>query len=203
MVTIVGIGPGDKRYITYAALEKIKCADILVGGRRNLEQFNDIQCEKIIIKASTDYREILNKKGNIVFIASGEPLLYGITEVILKYIDKTQVEIIPGISSIQYICSRLKITMNDLGVVSLHGRTDDLIKKAKECKNVAVLTDNEHTPQHIADLLMKSGINGRSIYVGENLSYDNEKIREFSVEELANNNEQFNMNIVVITCGSI
>lgn len=202
MVTIVGIGPGNKKFITPYALEKIKKADVLVGGRRHLEEFEDIDCEKIVINASTDYQSILNREGNIVILASGEPSLYGITEVILKYVDKSQLEIIPGISSIQYMCAKLKITMNDLTVVSLHGRSEDLVKKVKENKKVAIFTDNTHTPQFIAALLKEGNLHDRKIHVGENLSYDIERIYSFTVEELLNCNKKFDLNVVVITCGN-
>ncbi|OXT08914.1 precorrin-6y C5,15-methyltransferase (decarboxylating) subunit CbiE [Thermoanaerobacterium thermosaccharolyticum] len=203
MVTIVGIGPGNKKFITTYALERIKEADVLVGGRRHLEEFKDIDCEKIMINASTDYHGILNKEGNIVILASGEPSLYGIAEVILKYVDNKQLEIIPGISSIQYMCAKLKITMNDLAVVSLHGRTEDLVKKVKENKKVAIFTDDTHTPQFVAAMLKEKNLQDRKIHVGENLSYDTERIYSFTVEELLNCNKKFDLNVVVITCGNI
>ncbi|WHE07736.1 precorrin-6y C5,15-methyltransferase (decarboxylating) subunit CbiE [Thermoanaerobacterium thermosaccharolyticum] len=203
MVTIVGIGPGNKKFITTYALERIKEADVLVGGRRHLEEFKDIDCEKIMINASTDYHSILNKEGNIVILASGEPSLYGIAEVILKYVDKKQLEIIPGISSIQYMCAKLKITMNDLAIVSLHGRTEDLVKKLKENKKVAIFTDDTHTPQFVAAMLKEKNLQDRKIHVGENLSYDTERIYSFTVEELLNCNKKFDLNVVVITCGNI
>lgn len=203
MVTIVGIGPGNKKFITTYALERIKEADVLVGGRRHLEEFKDIDCEKIMINASTDYYSILNKEGNIVILASGEPSLYGIAEVILKYVDKKQLEIIPGISSIQYMCAKLKITMNDLAIVSLHGRIEDLAKKVKANKKVAIFTDDTHTPQFVAALLKEENLQDRKIHVGENLSYDMERIYSFTVEELLNCNKKFDLNVVVITCGNI
>jgi len=203
MVTIVGIGPGNKKFITPYALEKIKKADMLVGGRRHLKEFEDVNCEKSVINASTDYQHILNKKGDIVILASGEPSLYGITEVILEYVDESQLEIVPGISSIQYMCAKLKMTMNDLTVVSLHGRSEDLVKKVKENKKVVIFTDKAHTPQFIAALLKKANLQDRKIHVGENLSYDNERIYSFTVEELLNCNKKFDLNVVVITCGNI
>ncbi|MDI6604270.1 MAG: precorrin-6y C5,15-methyltransferase (decarboxylating) subunit CbiE [Thermoanaerobacteraceae bacterium] len=203
MVTVVGIGPGDEKYITPIALEKIKSADVLVGGNRNLELFSDMTCEKIIINANTDYQEIFKKKGHIVFIASGDPLLYGITDVILRYKEKSDIEIVPGISSIQYIFSKIKISMNDMVVVSLHGREQELISKVKEYKKVAVLTDKRHTPQYIAKLLMENGIYEKTIYIGENLSYENEKISKYKVSELYKCKDEFDMNVVVITCQDV
>ena len=40
-IIVAGIGPGDKNFITPAALEKIQAAKFLVGGRRALENFSN------------------------------------------------------------------------------------------------------------------------------------------------------------------
>ncbi|MGB9679164.1 MAG: precorrin-6y C5,15-methyltransferase (decarboxylating) subunit CbiE [Thermoanaerobacteraceae bacterium] len=203
MVTIVGVGPGNIMLVTPYAIEKISKADLLVGGKRHLDEFFYIKCEKIAIDSKIDYSKILKHSGNIVILASGDPFLYGIAEVILRYIDKDQVEVVPGISSVQYLCSQLKISFEDLKVVSLHGKDYDIIKVLKENKKVAVFTDNVHTPQFIAKTLLNNNYTFVNIHIGENLSYENEKIYLYNVKELANERKEFELNTVVITCGDI
>lgn len=66
-----------------------------------------------------------------------------------------------------------------------------------------VLTDENHDPPFIARLLKDSGIKDRFLYVGENLSYDNEVIERYTVEELAQSRKKFDINVVVITCGNM
>lgn len=122
MVTVVGVGPGAREYIVPAALRRIEQADVLVGGKRHLKLFEELECVKIAIETGLDFKDILNRKGRVVILASGDPGLYGILDVVLKYVNKEEVEVIPGISSVQYIMAKLGMPMKDVAVVSLHGR---------------------------------------------------------------------------------
>ena len=44
---IVGIGPGSKEYLTFKAFNIVESSDILIGSKRALELFNDVNTEKI------------------------------------------------------------------------------------------------------------------------------------------------------------
>ncbi|ERM90785.1 hypothetical protein O163_13930 [Caldanaerobacter subterraneus subsp. yonseiensis KB-1] len=203
MVTIVGVGPGSRKFMPLYALEKIQNAKVLVGGRRHLEEFKDVPCKKIVIDASLDFKELLQSDEEIVILASGDPLLYGIAETVLKYVDKEKVEIISGISSVQYMCAKIKISMRDLPVLSLHGREEDFIEKLRQHKKIALFTDDIRTPQYIAQKLKENGFKNVKIFVGENLSYDEEMIYEFELEELVRFNKKFELNVVVVACGNM
>ncbi len=48
-ITIVGCGPGSKKYITGYAKQRIKKADAIIGSRRLLELFSDVEAEKFTI----------------------------------------------------------------------------------------------------------------------------------------------------------
>jgi precorrin-6B methylase 1 len=71
--------------------------------------------------------------------------------------------------------------------MSLHGRTGRLaalIRKIRDNEKVAVLTDNSNNVKLIARRLLDEGLKERKVYVCENLSLDNERIREFDVTSL-------------------
>lgn len=204
MISVVGIGPGHPDYITPIALKKIQSADVIIGGRRQLKMCEGVSCTKILFDGKLDLEKALANPGNVVVLASGDPTIYGILDKILSLRKKEEIEVISGISCIQYMLGKLKMPMKDVCVISLHGREQELIKKVEEYKSVAVLTDKIHSPCCIAQSLRQAGIVDVKIYVGENLSYENEKIREFSVEELAESTQNFDLNVVVITrCGSM
>ncbi|ABR30563.1 precorrin-6Y C5,15-methyltransferase [Thermosipho melanesiensis] len=192
MITIVGIGPGNPKYITLEGLEKIKQAKVLVGGKRHLDLFD---CEKkIIIDKNFDISTLYSYE-NVVILASGEPSLYGIANTILKHIKN--VEIIPGISCVQYMASKIKISLNNLRVISLHGKEEDFISTLKK-ENVFLFTDKIRTPQYIAKKLVENEMLNYSIFVGENLSYENEKIYKFPTKKLLNFEKNFEINSVII-----
>lgn len=203
MIYIVGIGPGSPDYLTKIAKRKIMDAKVLLGGKRQLEIF-DVDAKKIPIEKGIDFGKIFNTYEDIVVLASGDPSIYGILDLVLRYVKKDRVEVIPGISSIQYIMAKLKIPFKKSCIVSLHGRNDDLIPKVLEYERVFVLTDNVNTPQCIAKKLLKEGLTDRVIHVAENLSYLSENISCFTVKQLAEYSKEFRLNVVVIEkCGSM
>ena len=46
MISVVGIGPGDKKYLTPMARLRIDEAELLLGGKRILELFPEAKAEK-------------------------------------------------------------------------------------------------------------------------------------------------------------
>ena len=68
-----------------------------------------------------------------------------------------------------------------------------------EYEKIGLLTDfSKNTPQNIAKKLFENGFENAKIFVGENLSYENEKIYEFKVSKLKDYEKKFGMNVVII-----
>lgn len=174
-----------------------------MGGQRQLDLFRYLKCEKISFSKTDELKKLLDYPGNVVVLASGDPGIYGILDLVLRYKNKEEVEVIPGISSIQYIMAKLRLPMKDMAIVSLHGREEDLLTKVHNNSITVVLTDKEHNPRYIAEKLMKESISDVKIFVGENLSYAEEVITSFTVEELVKSSKEFDINVVVIKrCGN-
>jgi cobalt-precorrin-7 (C5)-methyltransferase len=196
MITVVGVGPGNPKFLTSYALEKIKEAKVLIGGKRLLEQF-DTRAKKIPYDRNFDLKSIDKLGDGVVILASGDPLLYGIANTLLKNFGEEKIEIIPGISCVQYMASKLKISLNDAKVVSVHGREEKL-EEILNYKKIFIFTDKENTPQKIAKDLRKASCTDYVIFVGENLSYENEKICRFTLKELAEYEYEFGINLVLL-----
>lgn len=198
MLNVVGIGPGNPGYITENAREIINKSDILIGGKRNLEMFPEFKGEKIKIGANlSEIVKIIEEKSNlnISVIASGDPSIYGIGKYMSEHTDRDNMRIIPGISSMQYMFSVIKVDMNDLYITSGHGREPDydyILSHSKIC----MVTDKKNGPERIAEEIIKRNQN-RIMAVGENLSYDNERITIGRPEEIVERKE-YDMNVVVI-----
>ena len=198
MLNVVGIGPGNKGYITEIGKKIIAESDVLIGGKRNLEIFENFCGEKIVLGANlVEIKNYINEniEKNITVIASGDPSVYGIGKYLSKNVDNEKMEIIPGISSMQYMFSRIKIDMNDLYMTSSHGREpnfDYLLSHSKVC----MVTDLKIGPREIAREIIKRDLK-KTMAVGENLSYDNEKITIGKPEDILKI-EKYDMNIVVI-----
>ena len=198
MINVIGLGPGNTDYITKLGEKLIQNSDVVIGGKRNLESIIDFEGEKIEI--SSNLKEIVeyinnNKHKQISVIASGDPLIYGIGRYLAKNIDKEDLNIVSGISSLQYIFSKVHIDMNDLYITSSHGKTPDFDYVLSH-KKVCMVTDKIIGPKEICKQILDRNLE-KTIVVGENLSYDNERITIGSPEDILNL-EDFDMCVVVI-----
>ncbi|EQF22837.1 precorrin-6y C5,15-methyltransferase (decarboxylating), CbiE subunit [Clostridioides difficile CD160] len=198
MINIIGLGPGNLDYITKKGENLISTSDVLIGGKRNLESIKNFKGEKIIL--DSNLREIIeyinnNKEKQISVIASGDPLIYGIGRYLSKNIDNKIINMVSGISSLQYIFSKIYVDMNDVYITSSHGKVPDFDYILSH-KKVCMVTDSKIGPKQISKEIMDRNLN-KIIVVGENLSYENEKITIAKPEDIIRM-DNFEMNVVVI-----
>lgn len=182
-IWVVGLGPGHMDYLLPIGLKKLKAADIVIGGQRHLESL-EIKGEKVILKIplteTIDYiRDNFNKK-QIAVLVSGDTGFYSFLETLNRYFDTSDLETYPGISSLQYMFSKLNMSYQDALISSVHGRSFDL-KDMFAYKRVGLLTDMKKNPKFLFDYL-KDHDKKAKLYVGENLSYDNELITVWDTE---------------------
>ncbi len=103
--------------------------------------------------------------------------------------------VVSGISSLQYIFSKIYVDMNDVYITSSHGKIPDFDYILSH-KKVCMVTDSKIGPKQISREIIDRNLN-KIIVVGENLSYDNEKITIAKPEEIIRM-DNFDMNVVVI-----
>ena len=123
-----------------------------------------------------------NRMKKITVIVSGDPGFYSMLNYLENVFGREELEVIPGISSVQYMFARLGMHWYDAFVSSLHGKEFNFTEKLNDYNKMGLLTDSKFTPQRIAGELFKNKQNDVKIFVGENLSYENEKIWEFFPE---------------------
>ncbi|OTA20309.1 precorrin-6Y C -methyltransferase [Xenorhabdus beddingii] len=205
MITVVGMGPGAAAHQTRAALAAIRQAEVLVGGQRHLAAFPDFRGETRCLNADMDglmrWLE-QNPHRQIVVLASGDPLFYGIGKRISEHFvglpaKGQNVRIISGISSVQYLCARILLDMNDIYLTSSHGRKPDFDWLLQHEK-IAMVTDNVIGPYQIAQEIRLRGQQRRMV-IGENLSQENEQIVCLSAEQVVQRGDMdYGLNVVVI-----
>lgn len=197
MLTVAGIGPGNLALMTPQAQAAVARAEVLVGGKRHLAQFADFRGEVRVL--DSDIAGLLawleQQRGRrVVVLASGDPLFYGIGTRLVAHFGIEQLHIIPGISAVQYLCSRCGIDMNDIWLTSSHGREvdfDTLVRMPK----VAMVTDARCGPQAIARALIARGAQARWLVIGENLGMESERIHWLRPADVQ---AHYAMNVVVI-----
>ena len=176
----------------------IYSSDILIGGKRNLESIENFSGEKIVL--GNNLKEILdfiknNLHKNISVIASGDPSIYGIGKYLSNNIEHENLNIVSGISSLQYIFSKIFVDMNDVYITSSHGKIPDFDYILSH-KKVCMVTDSKIGPHEICREIQKRNLD-KIVVVGENLSYANERITIGKAKEILSV-DKFDMNVVVI-----
>ena len=96
-----------------------------------------------------------------------------------------EVEVLPGLSSLVYLCARLQISYEDVFVASLHGRQYDIVPDIRANKRVFVLIGSENGMNDLCRTLIGAGLGSVQMSIGERLSYPDEKITSGTAAELA------------------
>lgn len=185
-VYIVGLGPGNKDYILPKAISTLEKCDLIIGFRRAIKSIEFLKKNKKIVNSLKEILSIIktNNYNNIGIVASGDPCFYGITVYLSKNVN-IDLEIIPGISSFQYLMSKISMPWQGAYLGSMHGRKEEFLNSVKKNDISIWLTDNKNTPSELCKILIANSIDA-VIYVGENLSYDDEKIIDGKTSDIVN-----------------
>jgi precorrin-6B C5,15-methyltransferase / cobalt-precorrin-6B C5,C15-methyltransferase len=200
---LVGIGDDGCAGLTSRAMSAVARAQVLVGGARQLDFFPHFQGERVLIKtgigAALDRAVALAVEQNVCILCSGDPLFFGIGSLVIKKAGAEHVEVIPQPSSIQLAFARVGVKWDDAAIVSVHGRSlEGLVTRLRSASKVALLTDEEHSPARIAARLIEHGETTWRAWVCENLDGPDERVRAFSLGELAEVQDIGALNVLVL-----
>jgi len=191
-IHVLGLGVGEGMCLSQPAQQALREAHAIIGSLRQLEiargldGYGEAQCIELprlsTLKATIDVLPV----GPIVILASGDPLYYGIGRWLTRQFDSGQLRFYPAVSSIQAVCNRLGLALQDCQAISLHGRElAGLRRVLKRNRNIIVLTDRHSHPRALAQACLDAGFDQSRIHVGEDLGSASERYREFAALELA------------------
>ena len=188
---VIGIGPGLKEYITFKAQKRADSSDVLVGSRRALELFPENEGEKLeldaqnmekMLKLSISY--VSNGK-SVAILSTGDPGFSGVLKPILNLKEDIDIEVIPGISSIQLCAAKLQIPWDDADLITLHGKgiSTDLLDLLGNGKPTIIFPNFK--VNELARFLLDNGVDSETeVAICEKLSYTDERIGKMSLEDV-------------------
>ena len=207
-IYIIGIGPGSSEYLTRRAIDTVEMSDYTVGSTRAIELFDDVQNTiPFNVKELLDTLEKgvkLAVDGNVVSILStGDPGFSGVLNTVLRLSDENgfsrqNIEVIPGISSLQLAAARCHIQWDNANVMTFHGREniEDILPVINNGKTTIALPSRK--VKDMAQFLLDNGVESdRKVTVCERLSYPDEKIVTTTLDEIASSEFTY-MCIIVI-----
>lgn len=202
VVKIVGTGPGHPDHTTPRALQAIREAQVLVGGRRLLRDFARPHQECCVIDQNLTavlefiLNQALDKK--IAVLVSGDPGFFSIARYLKTRLNWVEFEYIPGISSVQYMFAKLQEPWQEVPFYSMHGRqVENLGKWAASAPVVALLTGGKWSPQAIAQSLLGQ-MRDLRVAIGLDLSYPDEKVFYTTLTALAEDGLDYKNSVMVI-----
>lgn len=186
---VVGMGPGSDAYLTPAAEQAIAGASILVGAERHLDRYAPSGKELVpfaaILSDLAGTLADLRSRGTVAVLVSGDPGFHSLLERIRAHLDPAELEVVPGISSVQLACARLGVSWQNMQLLSAHGRpVESVVASLADGSGAAILTDPGHGPGTIARAMLAAGLPDRRAWVFEDLSYESERITETMLSDL-------------------
>lgn len=189
-IHVIGVGIQGEASLLPQARQAIEEAEVLVGGERLLAAFAHAKAERVLLKG--DLVELLEqvkawrRERRVVILASGDPLFYGIADMVLRKIPAEEVEVFPNVSSMQWAFARAKESWQDAALLSAHGRgMQGLIEAIRRSTKAGIFTDPVHTPAVIAQEMCRCGLTDYRAMVCEDLGTETERITWTTVSSLA------------------
>ena len=186
-VFIAGIGPGSEALQTQEVRAAIERADCLIGARRMLDAVarpQQLTIDAIAPEAIASHIAQHPECGVFCVVMSGDTGFYSGTKKLLPLLRDCRVRVLPGLSSMSYLCARVGVSYEDAVPVSLHGRDFDIAREVRRRRKVFTLVGGDGGMQALCERLTQAGLGHVRIAVGERLSYPDEAITRGTAQEL-------------------
>lgn len=205
-VFAVGVGPGSPKYVTGVVKQIILDCDIVIGYKYTLRTIEDLiqgkEIHEVTMQNQEDvYQKVVKRIDNkkIVIPFTGD-VNFSESEVVDRLIEIFgDVEIHPGISSIQVAASKAKVPIDKSKVITMHISTS-IEEKKLELQKALIdgfsvilvprpwpkIPEKHFMPSEIAKYLKKNHFDTSKmkVHVFENLTINNEQVFEGVVKDL-------------------
>ena len=187
-VCVVGIGPGSEAAQTGEVRAAIEHTDCLIGAARMLEvaaRPGQLRVAAIAPDAIAAAIAAHPECSSFTVLMSGDTGFFSGTKKLLPLLPNCHVRVLPGLSSMSYLCARLGKRYEEAVPVSLHGREHDIAADVRAQETVFALVGGENGMGKLCRALTENGMGAARVSVGEHLSYPDEAITTGTAEELS------------------
>ena len=185
-VTLLGIGMGSPKTLTLSGQEAVRNADLIVGAKRMVDAVRFVGQDFLYEYRSKEIAEYLKahpEYTKVVVALSGDVGFYSGAKKLAELLGP-DTEMICGISSVVYFMSKIGLSWDDAKIVSAHGKSCNLVSLIRMNRKVFSILGTGDGVRKLAEKLTFYGMGDVILHVGENLSYDNEKILAKPAREL-------------------
>jgi len=204
-VYAVGVGPGSPDFVPDVIKDVVAKCDVVIGYGYTLKTIEGIlngqQKIEVTMKNQEDaYQKVAAEENHTILVPFTGDVNFSESEVVDRLIEIfDEVEIIPGISSIQVAAAKAKVPIDKSKVITMHVSTSIEEKKLELQKALidglsVVLVprpwpkvpEKHFMPSEIAKYLKKNGFqtSKMKVFVFEAVTTQNETVFEGMVDEL-------------------
>ena len=203
-IHIVGIGDDGLDGITRQARSVIEIAEVIIGNKGLIQRLGTATAPKatrIVIGGDLDELQATLStyaNRNIVLLAGGDPLFYGIARFLTEKFGKDRFEVIPHVSSMQLAFARVKESWDDAYLSNLATQSlDRVVDSIRTAERVGLFTTETISPSVVATALLDRRIDYFTAYVCENLGTPDEVVTQGELKTIAR--ESFGpLNVMVL-----
>jgi precorrin-6Y C5,15-methyltransferase (decarboxylating) len=182
-LSIVGIGEDGIEGLSPVARKLVADAELVLGGKRHLALADSLIRGKRLSWPSPigeALPEIAKHRGRpVAVLASGDPFHYGVGDMLLRAIPAEETLCLPQPSAFSLAASRLGWSLQDISLVSLHGRAlEGIVRYLQPGAHVLALSWDATTPAMLAAFLVDRGLGGSSLTVLDHLGGPKERVRQ-------------------------
>ena len=187
MIVVIGIGADGMSGLAAPSLAELRRATIVFGSRRQLDLLDDtVGAERRpwpspmlpALRTLIDSRD-----GDVHVVASGDPLLHGIGNTLIRMYGADRVAVLPHVSSVTLACSRVGWAVQDTDIISLV--TAEPHTAVRRGGQAVVMSRDGTSPATLARLLTDTGRGNSEITVLEQLGGPGERSRSATAREWA------------------
>jgi precorrin-6Y C5,15-methyltransferase (decarboxylating) len=201
-LSIVGVSAEGASALTEAARAALMRAELVAGSQRQLSLVDAwVKNERLVWPSplSEGIAKLLARRGrSTCVLASGDPFWYGIGATLTAQLSPSEYVCHPAPSSLSLAAAKLGWPLQDIEVVSLHGRyLHTVLPRLQPGRRVLALSWNAETPSQLAELLTQRGFGPSRVIVLEGLAGPAERMREARASEY-NLRDVIDLNVVAI-----
>ena len=177
---LAGGGSGTAEYLLPAAKKALEEVELVIASPRFLELLHARKTMPMgHISELLESLPAMLERESIGIVVSGDPLLYSLCRTLRNRYPELEMQVIPGVGSLQLLGAAFGLTMEQAKICSIHGRAyhaGTIACTVSEHAETFFFCSRTQGPREIAAALLAYGLSDTEIFVGADLTYPTQKL---------------------------
>jgi precorrin-6Y C5,15-methyltransferase (decarboxylating) len=188
-VHLIGLAADGPASLSARALEALRQATFVAGGRRHLGLVEPRGVESLVVTTNLEELaarlEARRDDERCVVLASGDPLCFGIGRFLGLRLSPGSLDVEPALSSLQLAFARVVRPWSEARIASVHGRSlPATLTPLLGLPLIGLFTHDGTSPAAVARYFLDRGLDDYTAWVGEDLGGVDERMTRLPLAAL-------------------